>query len=399
MREPILVLGKYEIIESIGSGGMATVFRARMAGPMGFEKPVAVKVLREEAAADDEIVRMFIDEAKLGAKLAHHPNIASVLDFGEVTGRYYLAMEYVDGVSLAGLLKSLGKGRKARMLDPAVAVHVTISVLKALAYAHGANGPDGKPLGIVHRDVSPQNVLLDRSGAVKLCDFGIATGSYRGERTRVGVIKGKAGYMSPEQASGGKVDARSDLYSAALTLLAMLTGTAVYEGKDTSEVRGRAAKGVDTARIDALDLADPLKAVLCKALATKPADRFQSADEFLSALSGAAPDPAEAGRTTLGAMVEKAAEAPVKTRAKDGKDAKVANAGGRKPASKAQIPAAPGTVKGVRNLLMVAAAAVVIALLLALLKIGMPEVGGRQADGGGDDGPRAPVEVLGPDEV
>ena len=116
-------------------------------------------------------------------------------------------------------------------------------------------------------------------------------------------------------------------------------------------------------------------------------------------LSGAAPDPAEAGRTTLGAMVEKAAEAPVKTRAKDGKDAKVANAGGRKPASKAQIPAAPGTVKGVRNLLMVAAAAVVIALLLALLKIGMPEVGGRQADGGGDDGPRAPVEVLGPDEV
>ncbi|MBM4396755.1 MAG: serine/threonine protein kinase [Deltaproteobacteria bacterium] len=366
MRDPILVLGKYEIVEAIGSGGMATVYRGKVAGPMGFEKPVAVKVLQEDVAADEEIVRMFIDEARLGARLSH-PNVANVLDFGEAGGRYYMAMEYVDGVSLAGLLKHLGKGRKPKPLEPAVAVHVAACVLRGLAYAHGVNGPDGRALGIVHRDVSPQNVLLDRSGTVKLCDFGIATGSYRIEKTRVGVIKGKAGYMSPEQASGGKVDARSDLYSLALSIVAMLSGGPAYDGKDTTEVRGKAAKGLGNERIEALACDVALKEVLRRALAAKPADRFATASEFLSALLAAAPDPAEAGRNALAALLEKVPDSAARTgspyRKKGGAPA-------AKDATAARSDAVPTT--GLRNLLIVAGVAVLAALVLALLGVGMP---------------------------
>jgi serine/threonine-protein kinase len=365
VREPILILGKYEILEAVGSGGMATVYRARMAGPMGFEKPVAVKVLQDEAAADEDIVRMFIDEAKLGARLAHHPNIASILDFGEVGGRYYIAMEYVEGVSLAGLLKHLAKGRKPRTVEPAVAVYVSSCVLKALSMAHQAKDPDGKPLGVVHRDVSPQNVLLDRSGTVKLCDFGIATGSYRGERTRAGVIKGKAAYMSPEQALGGKVDSRSDVYSAGLTLLAMLSGGPAFDGKDTTAVRARAAKGVEPARLDGLAAPDGLREALRKALAAKAPDRYQTADEFATALLAAAPDPAEEGRAALRALLEKVPDSAARTRPKGAKvrEAKAREAGDRP----------RGSSKGVRNLLIGAGVAVLIALLLALLKVGMPQ--------------------------
>jgi len=364
MREPILVLGKYEILDAVGSGGMATVYRGRVAGPMGFEKPVAIKVLHDDAAADEEVVRMFIDEARIGARLSH-PNIASVLDFGEADGRYFMAMEYVDGVSLAALMKHLAKGRKARPLEQAVAVHVATCVLRALAYAHAAAGPDGKPLGVVHRDVSPQNILLDRSGIVKLCDFGIATGNYRVERTRAGVIKGKAGYMSPEQASLGKVDARSDLYSLGLCIVAMLAGGPVFEGKNTTEVRARAAKGFDLARIDPLPCDEAIKDVLRRALAFKPSDRFQGADEFLSALLAAAPDPAEAGRNALAALLEKVPDSAASTRPLPRK--------GERRSVVARVDHHSTTTQ-TRNLLIIAGAIVLLALIFAFLGFGLPDL-------------------------
>lgn len=367
MREPILTLGKYEILDAVGSGGMATVYRGRATGPMGFEKAVAVKVLQDDAADDDEIVRMFIDEAKLGARLAH-PNIATVLDFGESGGRYWLTMEFVDGPSLATLLKGTsrsGKTRKAPALDPAAAAWVTAGVLRALAFAHGLAGDDGKVMGVVHRDVSPHNVLLDRGGQVRLADFGIATGAYRSEKTRAGVIKGKAGYMAPEQASGGKVDARADLYAAGLTLFAMIAGTGPFTGQDTGDVRAAAAKGLDRKAIDALPCDESLKTVLHRALARKPSDRFASADEFLAALVDAFPGYEATGRPALIEAVRRSAN-PARARSKRGAAAAP---------TKARSPAASshGSLTGLRTVVILAAVLLLAAVGLALLGVGLPD--------------------------
>ncbi len=363
MREPILTLGKFEILDAIGSGGMATVYRARVAGPMGFEKPAAVKVLQDDAASDPELVRMFIDEARLGARLSH-PNIASVLDFGEVDGRYFLAMEYVDGPSLVKLLKQ-GAGRKARRLDPAAAVHVAASLLRALAYAHALQDDQRKPMGVVHRDVSPQNVLVDRQGQVKLCDFGIATGSYRAEHTRVGVVKGKAAYMAPEQATGGNLDARTDLYAVGLTLVTMLQGAPAFEGRETSAVQEMAARGLSPEQIMALDAPDSLKAVLQRALAAAPADRFENADAFLQALTSAAPDPTGAGQRLLAERVQGMSERSLRR-----SNARVM------PAAEGTVPGAQATTRSLRQiriLLLVLGTTVLLALILALLGVGLPD--------------------------
>ncbi len=355
-RPPILVLGQYEIGDLIATGGMAAVYRARVAGPMGFEKPVAVKVLLDSAAHDEEVVRMFIDEARLGARLSH-PNIASVLDFGEADGRYYLAMEYVDGVSLSALLQHVRRGKPQKPLDTGAALHIAHSVLRALSYAHGLKDAQGKPLQVVHRDVSPQNILLDRSGAVKLCDFGIATGAHRADKTQVGIVKGKAAFMSPEQAAGERLDARSDLYSLALTVVAMLGGEPGSEDP---------VRGFDLGRVDALECPDALKPILKKALAWRPSDRFQSADEFSKALVDAGLDPGEAGRL---ALVEAIGKVPV-PKPKLRKDAR-RNEG-------AEPVAVSGTDRAYRNLLLIVLGVLVLAIILALFGVRLPQ-GGDEA--------------------
>jgi len=365
MRQPILTLGKYEIMDAVGSGGMATVYRARVAGPMGFEKPVAVKVLQDEAAEDADVVRMFIDEARLGARLSH-PNITSILDFGEADGRYFMAMEFVDGASLSVLLKH-GGTRKNRRLQPNCAVHVTASILRALAYAHTLTDEQHKPMGIVHRDISPQNVLLDHVGTVKLCDFGIATGSYRLEHTRAGVIKGKTAYMAPEQATGESVDARSDLYGVGLTLFAMLNGAPAFEGHDASEIQQQAAEGVPSAKVDELDCSDELKAVLTRALALAPDDRFDTADAFLRALSTAAPDPEEAGQRALVDKLQGLSQRSLKPR-NTGKKVPVTTA-----TQSACIEATTRSLRETRILLFAIGGVILLALLLALLGVGLPD--------------------------
>jgi len=309
-RDRVLQFGKYEVVEAIGSGGMATVYRARLPGPMGFEKPVAVKVLLEDAASDPDLVRMFVDEARLGARL-NHPNIAHVLEFGEADGRYYLAMEYVDGVSLSRLLKPGGRRRKARGLPVAAAASVADQVLRALAYAHGLT-QGSEPAGVIHRDVSPQNVLVDRSGTVKVCDFGIATGPWREERTRTGVVKGKVGYMAPEQAAGSRVGPQADLYSVGLLLVAMLEGGHPFEGSDTEEIRRKARQGLDPDRIARLPGGDALREVIATALAPRPKERFQTAEEMRRAIREAVPDREEAGVVHLAQAVQEAAEAPAR---------------------------------------------------------------------------------------
>lgn len=308
-RDRVLQFGKYEIVDAIGTGGMATVYRARLPGPMGFEKPVAVKVLLEEAAADPDLVRMFVDEARLGARL-NHPNIAHVLEFGEADGRYFLAMEYVDGVSLSRLLKPGGRRRKARGLPVEAATFVADQVLRALEYAHGLI-QEGRPAGVIHRDISPQNVLVDRSGAVKVCDFGIATGPWRDERTRTGVVKGKVGYMAPEQAAGARVGPQADLYSVGLLLVAMLEGGHPFEGTNTEEIRRQARQGMDPDRIARLPGGEALRELIATALAPRPKDRFPSAEAMRRAMREAVPDREEAGVRQLAQMVQEAAAAPV----------------------------------------------------------------------------------------
>ncbi|MGH7329575.1 MAG: serine/threonine-protein kinase, partial [Polyangiaceae bacterium] len=189
-----LRLGPYELIQRLATGGMAEVYLARRAGPHGFQKLVALKRILPQLARDDDFVAMFVDEARVCARLSH-PNIVQVFDFGEHDGELFMAMEYVDGTTGARLIRAAATAGIEVPLE--VSLHVILSVIRGLEYAHAARDEKNKPLNLVHRDVSPGNVLIDRSGAVKLTDFGIARAAEFERRTDVGQLKGKLGYMSP----------------------------------------------------------------------------------------------------------------------------------------------------------------------------------------------------------
>lgn len=210
----------YEIVARLKAGGMATLFLARRTGAAGFSRHVAMKVVHPHLAADPSFTRMFIDEALLSARI-QHPNVVHVEELGEDHGTYFLAMEYVHGSALSTLLGALA--RLERRLSPEIAVSVACQVLDGLHAAHELRNDDGQPLGVVHRDVSPQNVLVSTSGHIKLIDFGIAKVQGQGKRTETGSLKGKIRYMSPEQAYGRPVDRRTDTYALAILLWEMLT--------------------------------------------------------------------------------------------------------------------------------------------------------------------------------
>ncbi|HEY2365484.1 MAG TPA: serine/threonine-protein kinase, partial [Polyangiaceae bacterium] len=205
-------------MERLATGGMAEVYLARRAGPHGFAKQVAVKRILPQLASDPDFVAMFVDEARVTGRL-QHPNIVSVFDFGEEGGELFMAMEFVDGTTGARLIRAAAARSEDIPLE--VSLHVALSVLRGLEYAHTALDENGKPLHLVHRDVSPGNVLIDRSGAVKLTDFGIARAAEFERRTDVGQLKGKLGYMSPEQVVGRELDARSDLFTLGIVLAEM----------------------------------------------------------------------------------------------------------------------------------------------------------------------------------
>src|SRR4051794_26023951 len=194
--------GRYRLVERLGTGGMAHVFRAVVDGE--FQRPLVIKRILPEVSGHPDFVRLLQDEARLSARLDHRA-IVRVYELGCVANEHFLAMEFVDGPDLASLLSALG--RLDRKLDPSLACYLMYEVASALAYAHS--------LEIIHRDVSPSNILVSKSGAVKLCDFGIAkaAGGIRNDKTRTGVVKGKVSYMSPEQADARQLDPRSDLFS------------------------------------------------------------------------------------------------------------------------------------------------------------------------------------------
>ena len=275
-------LGPYELVERLATGGMAEVYLARRVGPRGFAKQFAVKRILPQLAQDSEFVAMFVDEARVTGRLAH-PNIVSVFDFGEENGELYMAMEYVDGTTGARLIRAAAA--KGEDIPLEVSLHVALSVLRGLEYAHAAVDDAGKPLHLVHRDVSPGNVLIDRSGAVKLTDFGIARAAEFERRTDVGQLKGKLGYMSPEQVVGRELDARSDLFTLGIVLAEMVTVRPLFSGGRELDVLLR-IRDADISAIDrnAGRVPDDVRAVLYRALAKDPAQRFANASAFASAL-------------------------------------------------------------------------------------------------------------------
>ncbi|HEX2876365.1 MAG TPA: protein kinase [Polyangiaceae bacterium] len=226
-------LGEYELVRRIATGGMAEVYEARRPGPRGFAKRVALKRILPQLAMDQRLVRMFCAEARVHAALTH-PNLVSVLDFGEAAGELFLVLEYVDGVPLSDVLRAVAARKRAIELGPAL--HIAREVAAGLAYAHQYRDDDDAPLGVVHRDVAPNNILLGRAGEVKLTDFGIVHSAWSEVRTAPGELRGKVGYVSPEQAQGGAIEARTDLFSLGVVLAEMLLGAPLIPGNSELEI-------------------------------------------------------------------------------------------------------------------------------------------------------------------
>jgi len=272
-------MGRYELIERIGEGGMAEIFFAAARGEKNFVRYFVVKRMHPHVARHREAVDQFTDEARLQATLVHS-NIVPVFDFGVEQGEYFLALEYIHGRDVGQLLERHME-RLGRPLDMATTFYVLHEALEALAFAHSQADKDGTPLEIVHRDVSPGNVLVSYRGEVKLTDFGIAKADRRLSRTEVGTVKGNAAFMSPEQARGEDVDQRSDIFSAGMVMYYCLSGQLLYHGETTVNRLLRAAVGPATAQFGQIDqLPKPAAKVLNRALAVDRDKRYQTAAEF-----------------------------------------------------------------------------------------------------------------------
>ena len=290
--------GRYEILAQLGEGGMAKVYVAVSRGAEGFQRSFVIKRLRAELIGNAEAVGQFIDEGRLGASLVHS-NIVPVLDFGRDHEGYYLAQEYILGRSIDRLVEG-SMQRLGQPLSPRVVLYLAQESLKALAYAHGKADDDGRPMGLVHRDVSPSNLMISQRGEVKLLDFGIVKSEHRLTKTQTGMVKGNLFFMSPEQAQGLVVDARSDLFSLGMVLLTASLGTTLYTGTTSYELLNRAGAGLTDADLGTLrGLA--LGGLLEKALKRDPTERYGSADEFAKAVA-AVGTPATAAE--VGEMIE-----------------------------------------------------------------------------------------------
>jgi serine/threonine protein kinase len=274
--------GPYRLVRQIAVGGMAEIHLAKTKGIAGFEKYVALKMIHPNFAEDEQFIQMLVDEAKIAVQL-NHGNIAQTFDLGRVGETFYITMEYVDG---ADLYKILRKGSESDIEMPLdVCAFVAKEVASALDHAHRKKDHAGKSLGIVHRDVSPQNVLISYAGEVKLVDFGIAKATMKARQTAVGVIKGKYYYMSPEQAWGDPIDFRSDIFSAGIVLYEMLTGQMLYLEEDLHRLLDMARRA-DIAPPTTLRRGIPpqLERIVMHALAKVPGERYQSAGDFATDL-------------------------------------------------------------------------------------------------------------------
>jgi serine/threonine-protein kinase len=274
-------IGKYVVKSKLAEGGMAEIYLATARGPEGFEKEVVIKRVRSFLSDDEGFVRMFIQEARLASRL-NHANVVQIFDFDKHEDTYYLAMEYVRGTSLWNLRKRCRE--KGIRIPPVLVAHIGSQVAAGLHYAHRTRSPEGETLGLVHRDVTPHNVLLSFDGAVKLTDFGIAKAGNK--LTQPGVLKGKFAYMAPEQARGDEVDARTDVFALGVVLWEMLTGGRLFDGESDVAVLRAVQESVivPPARLNP-DVPEVLNEVVCTALQREPAARYQSAGELERALA------------------------------------------------------------------------------------------------------------------
>ena len=274
--------GPYRLVRQVAVGGMAEIHLAKTKGIAGFEKYVAIKMIHPNFAEDDQFIQMLVDEAKIAVHLTHG-NIAQTFDLGRVGETYYITMEFVDGSDLYKILRRGSEQDLEMPLD--VCAFIGKEVASALDYAHRKRDHTGRSLGIVHRDVSPQNVLVSYAGEVKLVDFGIAKATMKVRQTAAGVIKGKYYYMSPEQAWGDPIDSRSDIFSAGIVLYEMITGQMLYLEEDLHKLLDMARRA-DIAPPSTLRRSVPpqLERIVMHALQKAPDERYQSAADFASDL-------------------------------------------------------------------------------------------------------------------
>jgi serine/threonine protein kinase len=272
-------LGRYQLVRRIAKGGMGEIYLARAQGAAGFEKTVIIKTILPRLSEEEEFVERFLDEGRTVVNLSHG-NIVPVFDMDEIDGEYFIAMDYVPGRDLKAVLE-----RRDDPLPPKLAAYIISQVCEGLAYAHRQTDEEGESLEIVHRDVSPSNVLLSTDGEVKLIDFGIARAAGRSSETVTGRIQGKCCYMSPEQATGKTVDRRSDIFSAGVVFYELLTGERPFEGD--SDLRSlelvRQCQFAPPSTVDP-DVPEPLDDIVERALARDPEDRYETADQMQSDL-------------------------------------------------------------------------------------------------------------------
>jgi serine/threonine protein kinase len=271
-------LGKYKLVKLIASGGMAEVYLARQAGAAGFEKLVCLKRILPHLARDKQFVDMFLNEARLAAQL-DHPNIVSIFDLGEANGNYFIAMEFIDGPSLRAVHKRAAE--RNELLPIPEIVKIISMAAGGLQYAHDLTDAQGKPLGLVHRDISPDNILVHRNGSAKVVDFGIAKAANSSGATRTGTLKGKVAYMPPEQLRGEQLDRRTDVFALGVVLYELLAGRRPWEGDSEVALIGQIMTQ-DPAPLAELrpEVPEELVGLVNRALAKDRSERFQSCHEL-----------------------------------------------------------------------------------------------------------------------
>ena len=282
LTEPIQ-FGKYTLFERIGRGGMADVYKGRVSGPQGFERTFVVKRILPHLSDDATFIKMFVEEAKLSARLAH-PNIVQIFELGAVEGEYFISMEYIRGKDLSETMRAIWKTMGPPR--PELVAYIGREACRALSYAHSLTDERGRPLGMIHRDVSPSNIMMSYEGAVKLLDFGIAKALGEApETTKSGTMKGKYAYMAPEQTEGDDVDHRIDIFSCGIVLHEVLTGRRLFKGANDVLTIER----VRRCEVPPPSLQNPmvppeLDAIVLKALARDRDKRWPTAADMADAL-------------------------------------------------------------------------------------------------------------------
>jgi serine/threonine-protein kinase len=278
-------LGRYTLHGEIASGGMATVHFGRLAGEGGFSRIVAIKCMHKHLAEDPDFRAMFLDEARLAARI-QHPNVVSTIDVGSSDEEMFLVMEYVTGESLAALIRAAS--RLGERIPTSIAIRIVVDALYGLHAAHVATDDAGAPLSIVHRDVSPQNILVATDGHARVLDFGIAKAAGRSHTTRDGQLKGKFRYMAPEQVRDSPVSAQTDVYAASVVLWELLTGQPLFKGTNDAAIVARVLEGTIIAPSKLIpSLPRELDALVLRGLAREPLERFPSAEAMAEALESA----------------------------------------------------------------------------------------------------------------